>query len=312
MRSPILFLIFNRPDTTIKVFEAIRQAQPPRLYIAADGPRATKPSDLIMCTETREIISKIDWDCKVKTLFREDNLGCGKAVSGGISWFFENEEEGIIIEDDILPHPDFFLYCDEMLDKYRHIESVKFISGRNALHGNSNSVDSYFFSAFNYVWGWAAWRRTWEIYDFSLKKKTMSQFCNVLDYYFKDKTVIRYWKTIFKQMKYSQIDTWDYQLTISLWFDNALSILPNVNLVRNIGFGEGSTHSTCVENVEQNLDSFPILPIKHPNMIFKQESSDLLIATKYRNNSYTMIKYIDWNLRFYIKLIVKYMRGLLI
>ena len=200
MKSPILFLIFNRPDTTIKVFEAIKQARPTKLYIAADGPRPSKPNDTLMCSETREIVSQIDWECEVKTLFRKNNLGCGKAVSEAIKWFFENEEEGIIIEDDVLPHPDFFVYCDQMLEKYRHVDNVKFISGRNAILGNSIGNESYYFTAFNYVWGWAAWRRTWDIYDFTLELKTKQEFKKALDFYFEDKGIKRYWKTIFKKM----------------------------------------------------------------------------------------------------------------
>ncbi len=305
MRSPILFLIFNRPDTTIRVFEAIRQAQPPRLYIAADGPRVTRPSDLMLCAETLEIVSQIDWDCKVKTLFREDNLGCGKAVSGAIRWFFENEEEGIVIEDDVLPHPDFFLYCDELLEKYRYTDSVKFISGRNALLGKSIGDESYYFSAFNNVWGWAAWRRTWSIYDFTLESKTLFQFKKALDFYFVDKGVKRFWKTIFKQMKFGQIDTWDYQFTISLWFNRALSILPNKNLIKNIGFGEDATHTIVEDEALMNLDYYPILPLKYPTLIVQQKAADLELETKYNKNSINLYRYIIWNLRFYFKIVIK-------
>ncbi len=145
MKSPVLFLIFNRPDTTAKVFEAIREARPPKLYIAADGPRPNRAGEKDRCEVTRAIATQVDWPCEVKKLFRDENLGCGKAVSEAITWFFENEPEGIILEDDILPHPDFFPYCDEMLEKYRDNDRVGIISGHNHIYRDLNRESSYGF-----------------------------------------------------------------------------------------------------------------------------------------------------------------------
>lgn len=165
---PILFVIFNRPDTTQKVFDEIRKQQPKYLYVAADGPRIGKSEDQMKCQITRAIIDQVDWDCDLKLLFREENLGCGKAVSSAITWFFDQEEMGIVLEDDCLPHPDFFQYCKELLIKYKDVDKVKFISGTN-FDIKSNQTDaSYYFSAYIHVWGWASWRRVWKDYHYNL------------------------------------------------------------------------------------------------------------------------------------------------
>lgn len=165
MRSAVLFLVFNRPDTTRKVFEAIRAAKPQRLYVAADGPRMGSACEAGCCAEVRRIVTDVDWLCDVKFLFREQNLGCKMGPYSGISWFFEHEEEGIIIEDDILPLPSFFPYCDELLERYRDDERVGLISGSNIIYKHYRIQDSYFFSQYSLIWGWASWRRAWQTYD---------------------------------------------------------------------------------------------------------------------------------------------------
>jgi len=180
--TPILFLVFNRPNTTQRVFNVIRQVKPKQLFVAADGPRRDKGADEEKCEATREIVKQIDWDCEVKTLFREENLGCGKAVSSAITWFFENVEEGIILEDDCLPNLDFFGYCEELLDRYRDNREVMFIGGDNFQKGKKWGDASYYFSAYNHVWGWATWKRTWDIYDFKLDSINENDIDSILNY----------------------------------------------------------------------------------------------------------------------------------
>lgn len=267
MKTAVLFLIFNRLDTTIRVFEAIRQVKPPRLYVAADGPRKDKIGEKEKCEEVRSIIKKVDWDCEVKTLFRDENLGCGKAVSQAITWFFEQEEEGIILEDDVLPHPDFFPYCEELLEYYRNVEQVGFISGRNQLFGESVSEDSYTFISINHVWGWASWRRTWDKYNYELNDSTLNQFKKCLVYYYQKACERYYWRWIYCLMKRHIIDTWDYQLGISLMLNNSLSIIPTTNLIKNIGFGEGATHTINTNKQEDYVTFASIMPLKHPEKI---------------------------------------------
>jgi hypothetical protein len=167
--APILFLVFNRPETTARVFEAIRNAKPSRLYIAADGPRDFIYNEYAVCAKTREIASRVDWDCDVETLFRAENLGCKAAVSSAISWFFSHEEEGIILEDDCLPCESFFYFTTILLEKYRHDERIAHIAGSNFQDGKKVGDGSYYFSDLYNIWGWATWKRVWKDYDAELR-----------------------------------------------------------------------------------------------------------------------------------------------
>src|SRR5262249_47548369 len=164
-KVPVLFLVFNRPETTARVMEAIRAAGPERLYVAADGPRDSKTGEAEHCAEVRQLAMNVDWPCDVRTLFRDRNLGCRRAVSSAITWFFEQEPEGIILEDDCLPSFDFFPYCAELLERYRDDERVMAICGSAYADVSSDYPHSYYFSYYADMWGWATWRRAWLHYD---------------------------------------------------------------------------------------------------------------------------------------------------
>ncbi|GHT56039.1 hemolytic protein HlpA [Bacteroidia bacterium] len=282
--TPVLFLIFNRADTTQQVFDAIRERQPKYLYVAADGPRPDKEGEAEKCQQTRDIIKQVDWDCEVKTLFRDENLGCGLAVSSAITWFFENVEQGIILEDDCLPHPDFFMYCRDLLDKYKDNEQIMFVGGCNFQQGVTRGDASYYFSAFALVWGWASWRSAWKKYRYDLSGVSLQQFEHAIRHYFCDASIIRFWKNIFRLMQQHKIDTWDFQWAISIWFNRGLTIIPNKNLVSNIGFGEDATHTTGKsKNNLANLPTFAILPLKHPNTIEQDKNADVHVAYKFNS-----------------------------
>ena len=167
---PVLFLIFNRPDTTALVMEAIRAARPARLYVAADGPRPGCPGDAERCAEARRVVTAVDWPCQVKTLFRETNLGCRKAVSSAIDWLFACEEEGIILEDDCVPTSDFFSFCGELLERFRDDKQIMAICGSCYAEAEPNYRASYYFSYYADPWGWATWRRAWRLYDGDLSR----------------------------------------------------------------------------------------------------------------------------------------------
>lgn len=241
--TPVLFLIFNRPDTTKQVFEKIREIQPKYLYVAADGPRTNKEGEKELCAATRNIVlENIDWDCEVKTLLREENLGCGKAVSSAITWFFENVPQGIILEDDILTDFSFFNFCEELLDYYKSDEQVFSITGSNFQDGKKRGNSSYYFSRYSYVWGWATWKRAWEKYDFEMSQLQNFKVKNKISKIFDDKQEQDFWIKQFENAK--SIDTWDYQWTFALWDNNGITITPNTNLTKNIGFGPDATHTT--------------------------------------------------------------------
>lgn len=264
LSTAVLFLVFNRLDTTKQVFEAIRQAKPPRLYIAADGARETKEGEVEKVQAVRDyVMENIDWDCEVKTLFREKNLGCKYAVSGAITWFFENEEQGIILEDDCLPSQSFFWYCEELLEKYKNDETVYLISGDARGPESFGMQEDYGFCKYPMIWGWASWARVWknydpEILDWPTVRDTLP--ASISTY----KPTVSFWKKTFEQLYRKGIDTWDFQFCYLLLKNKGRCIVPSVNLITNIGFGEDATHTLSPESEAANRKRFEVfLPIKH-------------------------------------------------
>lgn len=276
-KSPVLFLIFNRPDTTERVFNEIREAKPSRLYVAADGPRLNRQDEILLCTEALSFLSKIDWECKVETLIRTNNLGCKNAVSSAIDWFFEHEEEGIILEDDCLPAKSFFYYCDTLLEKYRDDTRIRHIAGANLHNGKKWGEASTYFTNQTHVWGWATWKRVWKDYDKDLKIYKEEEVAEKLGHVFTDRFVIEEWTRIFKELKAGKIDTWDFQLAFLNFFNHGLSVNPNVNLITNIGFRPDATHTLAAESPYANLPLEEISEITYPKYILPEKSADYAI-----------------------------------
>ena len=273
--TPVLFLVFNRPDTATQVFEKIRQAKPYRLYIASDGPRAGH-DDEEKITKVREIATRVDWPCEVKTLFRDRNLGCAHGCSNAISWFFEHEEQGIILEDDCVPHLDFFSFCENLLNRYAEDEKVSVISGNNYQKGKWRGDASYYFSKYPHIWGWATWRRAWRYYQsdisFWSKWKKSDAWLNFTP----DKVERRYWEYIFKRVQDGRINSWAYYWVANVWHKGGLTAIPNVNLVRNIGFGEDATHTKTLNEHESIIvSSLPFKKIIHPKIIQINKDADI-------------------------------------
>ncbi|TDG12757.1 glycosyltransferase family 2 protein [Seongchinamella unica] len=275
--TAVLFLVFNRPGPTERVFAAIRQARPQRLYVAADGARSDRDGEAEKVLRVREIVSRVDWPCDVMTLFRESNLGCKAAVSGAISWFFQHEEQGIILEDDCLPHPDFFTYCDALLDRYAEDERVWVVTGDNFQQGNQRGDGSYYFSIFNHVWGWATWRRAWARCDLAMSYWPRWQKSDAWRQLLPDKVMRVYWALIFDKMYRNEIDTWDYPWTAGVWFHGGLTATPNVNLVSNIGFGEDATHTTSDTSDTAALKTQPIGELTHPSSVAQDVEADRFV-----------------------------------
>lgn len=257
VKSPILFLIFNRPKETQILFNAIRDAKPKKLYVAADGPR-NNGKDNLLCKETRNILDKIDWECELITLLREENLGCGKAVSSSITWFFENEEEGIILEDDCLPIPDFFRFCDLMLDKYRIDTRIGHISGCNFQDGMKRGYGDYYYSNLTNVWGWASWRRVWLQYDFNMTYLEEASENGFLSKITNKKYLREFTYKTFLNTKKGLIDTWDYQYFYSNLVNGFLSVIPNCNMITNIGFNSEATHTRDLNSSYANMEVNPL------------------------------------------------------
>ena len=238
---PILFLIFNRPQETACVFAAIRSVRPQQLFIAADGPRISKIGEAELCEQTRSIAAKIDWPCEVKTLFRTENLGCGHGVSSAISWFFEQVEEGIILEDDCLPHESFFEYCANNLETYRNDTRVMMISGMSYLLNEKKVKDGCFLSRYYPIWGWATWRRAWQQYDFSISEWGTTFGYQDLVAIFAREDIAKFWKSYFDRIIAKEIDTWDVQWCFACIKNKGYALVPFNNLISNIGFN--GTHA---------------------------------------------------------------------
>lgn len=283
--TPILLLVFNRPATTKKVFAQIRKTKPAFLYIAADGPRTDKPGEDAICAEVKKsILSNIDWDCKVRTLFRDSNLGCGKAVSEAITWFFEHVEEGIILEDDTVPSLSFFNYCKIILHRYRDNKEVMIISGNNFQNGINRGDGSYYFTKYVHIWGWATWKRTWDLYDFKIEKWENLRNKNY-DQLFINQEEKTYWANIFDKMYEQEIDTWDFQLYFLTLSNNGLNIVPNLNMVSNIGFNESSTHTRDPDHPLANLKAYDFYNDKIPKSIYSDKDADLYLFNSVYNPS---------------------------
>ena len=270
-KTAVLFLIFNRLDTTKRVFDVIRKARPPRLYIGSDGPREQKEGEAEKVQAVREYIrNNIDWDCEVKTLFREKNIGCKYAVSSAVTWFFEHEDMGIILEDDCLPSFSFFAFCEKLLIRYKNDKRVWQIGGCNFQDGIKRGDADYYFSAINHIWGWASWADRWKFYNVELDNIQDNSF--IKDYW--SGRAFKYFDKIFWIMKKKEMDTWDYQWTFSMWKNNRLAILPNVNMISNIGFGENSTHTKDTDKAA-NLAMLEIgFNIKHPFQVVRNKEAD--------------------------------------
>ena len=265
--TPILFLIFNITDLSERSLQAIKLAKPRYLFIAADGPRHHVKGEAEKCEQTRNtVLNSIDWECEVKTLFRTENLGCGKAVSEAITWFFEHVEEGIILEDDCLPDNSFFHFCEELLERHRHNHRVMHIGGTNFQDKNRAGGNSYYYSHYIHIWGWATWKRAWQLYSFDIPASD-NGYKQILNKIFNSRLEREVWKTSFEGMAMHSIDTWDIQWVYTIYKNAGIGITPVLNLVSNIGFRPDATHTQSIDNGNANLPLFNISNLVHPKKI---------------------------------------------
>ena len=279
VRTPVALLIFNRPDTTERVFQAIAQAKPSKLLVVADGPRDSRLGEAALCEQTRAVIARVDWACEVITNFADRNMGCKLRVASGVDWIFEQVPEAIILEDDCLPHPSFFRFCDEMLERYRDNERVGMVSGGNLQFGQTRGTGSYYFSKYTHIWGWASWRRAWKYYDRDLTLWPAFRDQGLLEQMFETSGEQAYWRNAFQWVHEGTLDTWDAQWTFTALTHGLLQIAPNVNLISNIGFGANATH-THIEGAHSNLPTQAIeFPLQHPIFVIPDLEADRFIAT---------------------------------
>ncbi len=291
---PVLFLIFCRPSTTQIVFDEIRKAKPSKLFIAADGPRQDRPGEREKCEASRAVISQVDWDCEVKTLFRDENLGCGPAISEGITWFFEHVEEGIILEDDTKPAPEFFRFCAEMLEYYRNDDRIMEVSGTCLPNRFADNCQySYFFSDWDHIWGWATWKRAWKHYDYSMKRYPevaekgllLGNYTSIYERYYMEHLLHRAYH------ENDKVTWWDIQWGFARKINSGLSVVPTKNLVINLGFGEDATNT--IDGSQWSAVKIEKLefPLKHPVFIMRDKIIDGEVFRKYSTTALSRLKH---------------------
>ena len=273
--TPVAFLVFNRPECTARVLEEIRHAKPLKLFVVADGPRPEQADDYRKCEAVRKIIEeRIDWRCDVYKNYADVNMGCAQRVSTGLKWFFDQVEEGIVLEDDCLPSPTFFDFCQDLLSRYRLDYRVGQISGTPFISERIRCTTSYIFSRYGPIWGWASWRRAWEYYDLTLKNWPMAKSLHCLDSFSLSVHEKRVRNLIYERLYQGDLFTWDYQWGYAKLTQSLLSIIPTVNLVENLGFGEEGTHTKSVPKTgyRRQVMRFPLV---HPAFVLSDQQFDL-------------------------------------
>ena len=278
---PVLFLVYKRPEVTQTVFNAIRAARPAKLFVGADGPKENRPDDIPKIAAVRRIVQNVDWPCEVKHLFQERNVGSKVAESTAISFFFDQVEEGIILEDDCLPDASFFPYCAELLARYRHDTRVMHIGGNNFQFGRKIGDGSYYFSQFPSCWGWASWRRAWKLHDPNMSNypefKEQRQIANIIF----DGHIRRQFSGYFDTCYFKKADAWDYPWAYTILSNRGLCILPNTNLVTNIGFGADSTSCVDANSAVAGVPTGRLSELIHPRFMLYSVEADKAVFYRF-------------------------------
>ncbi len=283
LKAPVALIIFNRPDATRQVIEVMRKAKIEKIFVIADGPREDVLSDLDLCNKTRLVIEEIDWPCEVYRRFLNENIGCGHGPAKGLDWVFEQVDRCIILEDDCIPDASFFPYCDELLEKYAHDERVMMISGNNHLLEKAAILDSYCFSINTQTHGWATWSRAWNKFDFYIQDWPKLRSLEWLTYYLGNSRYAKKWLATFDEVleetkKNPRCTYWDFQWTFACWKNSALNIIPSVNLVTNVGYGDDATHPTPIDHPLARLPAYEMpFPLRHPVGITRNYEVDIVL-----------------------------------
>lgn len=298
LSTPVVLILAPRIETVTKVLAAIKNANPSILYAVADAGWSQVTREKFK--EVKTLIAQIDW-CKVRTNYSDENMNAKMRLASGISWVFEHEERAIILEHDCLPHPSFFSYCENLLERYADDNRVMHIGGDNffkQLNVDYKSLDSYFFTHVPHIWGWATWRRAWQYYDVNITKWPEAQKRRLLYDVFKDDAVAFRWENRLQEYYENRINSWDGQWTFAILSQGGLSINPSVNLVSNIGFGKEALSCKNENDILANIPSESIaFPLKHPPFMIVDQKADLLIAKKVFHINETYTQRIKWYIK---------------
>jgi hypothetical protein len=274
IQTPVAFIIFNRPETTRRVLAELRRVRPPMLLVIADGPRSNRSGEADRCALARAVVDEVDWPCEVLRNFSSHNLGCRNRVASGLDWVFDQVPEAIILEDDCVPEPTFFRFCEELLVRYRDDERIGHIGGASFQFGRRRTPDSYYFSRYAHVWGWATWRRAWAHYQRDAGGWPEFEKGNWLEGLLPTQAARRFWRRKFEAVYRGRIDTWDFQWVLACWRQGMLSVVPEVNLVKNVGFGADATH-TRRDSVLSRMGTEPLsFPLRHPGVMQPHAGAD--------------------------------------
>jgi hypothetical protein len=290
-RTPVLLLAWRRPHTTQQVINAIRAVKPTRMFVACDGPNPSRPEEAAKVRATRELIEReIDWPCTIERRYSEVNHGCKVGVSSAINWFFDQVEDGVILEDDCVPHPDFFHFCSTLLGVYRDDQRVWVITGTNFQNGQKRGEASYYFSKYNHCWGWATWGRAWQHYQGDLPFWPEWQGSEAWHKLTPNSLERRYWTKIFNRVYAGKIDSWAYPWTASVWHQGGLTAVPNCNLVSNIGFGEDGAHAKKGGSELENMIVEPLGEIVHVDNVVQDNIADAYVFQHVFGGKYQGLK----------------------
>lgn len=299
--TPVALIIFNRPERTAEVFATIRAARPARLFIIADGPRRAVKTDMAKCAAVRAVVEKVDWPCQVFRRFVDENIGLRRNVSEGLDWVFQQTERAIILEDDCLPDSTFFPFCEELLDYYAEDRQVAMIGGTNfdAAHTAPPGNDSYYFSRFCHIWGWATWRRAWQLCDHELKEwpalRQTSWLMNICGH----RTSENFWRRHFDDAHAAHphgLNTWDVAWVFACWRHRMMSIVPRTNLITNIGCGAEASHIKSRTRMSELPTTAMRFPLVHPSTALTNQMADRYVQKNFFEGI-TLTQWLYWKMR---------------
>ena len=268
LKAPVVFIIFNRFDTAERVFNAIAQAKPKKLFVIADGPRSNKSGEAEKCARVRSLIEKIDWPCTVYKNFSDTNLGCASRITSGLDWVFSQTDRAIILEDDCLPEQSFFRFCDELLERYKNDERIMQISGENKFHRTAPVESSYYFTRNIHIWGWATWARAWKLYDIDMKTWPSLKKNKILNTLYSQKSAQYHFSRLFDKYYRNEIASWDGKWVYSVCKQSAFSIAPKNTLVKNIGTDSPDATHGNMKSIYKDIDTHPMnFPLVYPEFV---------------------------------------------